>query len=73
MGMWSKINTTPTWSERLTGNEDGKVVRTTSVDQDYEEIGVNPNRSKRLSGKERRDANRALRQGKQPRQKRDKK
>ena len=70
MGMWSKKNTTPTWSERLTGKEDGKIVRTTSVDQDYEEIGVNPNRSKRLSGKERRDADRVLRQGRQPRQKR---
>ena len=67
MGMWREINTKPTWSERLTGKEDGKVVRTTSVDQDYEEIGVNPNRPKRLSGKERRDANRALRQGRQKR------
>ena len=73
MGMWSKINTTPTWSERLTGKEDGEIVRTTSVDQDYEEIGVSPHRPKRLSGKERRDADRVLRQGKQPRQKRDKK
>ena len=59
MGMWSTLNTAD--------KKDGKVVRTTSVDQDYEEIGVNPNRPKRLSGKERRDANRALRQGRQKR------
>jgi hypothetical protein len=67
--MWSEANTRKSLKERLTGKEDGKVVRSLSEDEDYLDMEVWP-KPDRLSRKDRKNADRILREGKQPKKKR---
>jgi hypothetical protein len=68
MGQWSKVNTTPSLKERLTGKKDGKVIRSWSLDQEMIDAGINPDAPKKLSRKEQKAADAAM--VKQPRRKR---
>lgn len=64
MGMWSKVNTTPSLKEKMTGREDGRVVRSWANDEELMDSGVNPDRPQRMSKADRKAANKILRNGK---------
>lgn len=71
MGMWSNANTRTTLRDRM-GLGDGKVVRSLSEDEDFEDMGVWP-APERLSRADRKAAAKVLREGKQPKKSRGKK
>lgn len=71
MGMWSEANARKTLRDRM-GLGDGKVVRSLSEDEDFEDMGVWP-ATERLSRADRKAADKVLREGKPPRKSRGKK